>query len=317
MVFPINVLGVQASQIGLRCAQVPSQFIERLAFGIVFAGDDGQMFGQRNTALLFELDGGPLAFRHERPRQPIHVHAEVVQPPEINIRRDSPHLQNLQDRFTFGLNDDLRQQHDECLVLGGGFPAVLVRPLFGANQRFNGIPPCPGGDAVVAARQIRLGNLEIQHRLTLGVVFGFDDLFGIVGVGGAEAGALAGCGVHTVVASPTNSTADETVTCFHIFHATARITEAESEQVADRRRIMPDYAGFLRIGKLVSVLVSVADSLPPKHLLHTQLELEARVGIGRIPPSTSHSKSTAFGTADVLRIRLLRFMSRITLTYFF
>jgi hypothetical protein len=43
---------------------------------------------------------------------------------------------------------------------------------------------------------------------------------------------------------------------------------------------------------LVSVLVSVADSLAPKPMLHTQLALEARVGIGRVPPSTSHSKST-------------------------
>jgi hypothetical protein len=33
------------------------------------------------------------------------------------------------------------------------------------------------------------------------------------------------------------------------------------------------------VGKLVSVLVSVADSLAPKPLLHTQLGLEARVGI--------------------------------------
>ena len=30
---------------------------------------------------------------------------------------------------------------------------------------------------------------------------------------------------------------------------------------------------------MVSVLVSVADSLPPKPMLQTQLELEARVGI--------------------------------------
>jgi hypothetical protein len=42
---------------------------------------------------------------------------------------------------------------------------------------------------------------------------------------------------------------------------------------------MPDYAGFLRIGKSVSVLVSVADPATPKPLLHTQLELEAEVGI--------------------------------------
>jgi hypothetical protein len=44
---------------------------------------------------------------------------------------------------------------------------------------------------------------------------------------------------------------------------------------------MPDYSGFLRIGKLVSVLVSVWTPEPPKPMLHTQLELEARVGIGR------------------------------------
>jgi hypothetical protein len=44
---------------------------------------------------------------------------------------------------------------------------------------------------------------------------------------------------------------------------------------------MPDYSGFLRIGKLVSVLVSFWTPEPPKPMLHTQLELEARVGIGR------------------------------------
>ena len=45
---------------------------------------------------------------------------------------------------------------------------------------------------------------------------------------------------------------------------------------------MPDYTGFLRIGKMVSVLVSVADSLPLKPMLHTQFGLEARVGIERL-----------------------------------
>jgi hypothetical protein len=314
VVFPINVLGVQAGQIGLRCPQVPGQFIERLAFGILFAGDDGQMFGQYDAALLLEFDGGPLAFRHQRPRQPVHVHAEVVQPPEINIRRDSPHLQNFQKRLGLRFDDDLRQQHGECLVLRGGLPAVLVRPLFGASQRFNGLPPCPRGDAIVAARQIRLGNLEIQHRLALGVVFCFDDLFGIVGVGGAEAGALAGCGVHTIVGSVTNSTADETVTCFHIFHATARITEAESEAVTDSRQIMPDYAGFLRIGNLVSVLVSVADALPLKPLLHSQFGLEARVGI---EPTMQllQSRALPLGYPATGMLKLIFFCARIKLSF--
>jgi hypothetical protein len=45
--------------------------------------------------------------------------------------------------------------------------------------------------------------------------------------------------------------------------------------------------------------------------------VEARVGIERIPPSTSHSKSTAYGAADLLNLKRLHFMSRITLPYYF
>jgi hypothetical protein len=43
---------------------------------------------------------------------------------------------------------------------------------------------------------------------------------------------------------------------------------------------------------LVSVSVSVLDPPPSNSLLHKQFRLEAGVGIGRILPSTSHSKST-------------------------
>jgi len=46
---------------------------------------------------------------------------------------------------------------------------------------------------------------------------------------------------------------------------------------------MPDYTGFLRIGKMVSVLVSIADPSPSNSLLHTQLELEAEVRIAQSP----------------------------------
>jgi hypothetical protein len=48
-----------------------------------------------------------------------------------------------------------------------------------------------------------------------------------------------------------------------------------------------------------------------------EVEMEARVGIGRVSPSTSHSKSTAYGIADVLNIRRLRIMSSLTPTDFF
>ena len=207
---------------------------------------------------------------------------------DINIGRNCSQLEGFQKRFAFRFDDDLRQQRDQCAVFDDAQPAFLVRVLLGVGQRFDGVLPGPRGDAVVAAREIRLGNLEIQHRLAFGVVLGLDDLPGVVFAGGAQAGAFAGVVVHAVEASATDATADQTVTCFHtIFHATARINEAESEVLADSRRITPDYAGFLRIGKLVSVLVSVADSLPPKPLLHTQLELEARVGIEQRSPTLS------------------------------
>ena len=56
----------------------------------------------------------------------------------------------------------------------------------------------------------------------------------------------------------------------------------------------------------VSVLVSVADPAPLNSLLHTQLELEARVGFERVSSSTSHSKSIVYGIADILTINELR-----------
>jgi hypothetical protein len=43
---------------------------------------------------------------------------------------------------------------------------------------------------------------------------------------------------------------------------------------------MPDYTGFLRIGKMVSVLVSVADSYATKPLPLKRFRMEAEVGIG-------------------------------------
>ena len=121
--------------------------------------------------------------------------------------------------------------------------------LFGVGQRFNGVLPRPRGDAVVAARQIRLGNLEIQHRLAFGIILGFDDLPGIVGIGGAETGAFAGLGVHAVVGSTTDSTADETVTCFHSFHATARINETDSAMLRSNRKVSARYAEWSRSTK--------------------------------------------------------------------
>src|SRR5208283_988927 len=48
--------------------------------------------------------------------------------------------------------------------------------------------------------------------------------------------------------------------------------------------------------------------------MHTHQNMEARVGIERIPPSTSHSKSSVYVIADCLTVIHLRLLSSLTPT---
>jgi hypothetical protein len=143
-----------------------------------------------------------LAFGDERPRQPVHIHAEVVQAPEKNVRGHLAALQDLQEQFARRLNDDPRHQGRERFVSGGGSPALLIGRLLGVGEGFNGLLPGARGNAVVGAGQIRLGDLQVEHGLALGLVLRFDDLPGFLFVGGAQAGAFAGGGVHAIEAAP-------------------------------------------------------------------------------------------------------------------
>ena len=64
--------------------------------------------------------------------------------------------------------------------------------------------------------------------------------------------------------------------------------------------VKPNSYGVVNV---VSVLVSVADPSAPLSLLQSQLRLEARVGIERIPPFTSHSKSIVYFITAGLKIK--------------
>ena len=99
VVVPIHILRLQKRQIGLRRAQVPRQFVERLAFGIIFAGDDGQMFRQRDAALLLELDGRPAFLGQHRPRQPRHVQGKVLDASQVDRGRNFFRFQHTQEMF--------------------------------------------------------------------------------------------------------------------------------------------------------------------------------------------------------------------------
>src|SRR5208283_3910648 len=84
------------------------------------------------------------------------------------------------------------------LVSGRCPPAMLIGSLLGVGKAFNRLLPGARGNAVVCPRQIRLGDLQVEDGLAFGVVPSLDDLPGFVLVGGAEAGAFAGGGVHAI-----------------------------------------------------------------------------------------------------------------------
>ena len=67
---------------------------------------------------------------------------------------------------------------------------------------------CQGarGDAVIGAGQIRLGDLQVEHRLAFGVVPSLDNLLCGLGAGRAKAGAFAGAGVHAIERVTQNAT---------------------------------------------------------------------------------------------------------------
>jgi len=197
MVLPINVLRLQKRQIRLRRAQIPCEFIERFAFGIVFAGDNGQMFRQRDGALFFEFDLRPESFRDEGPRQPVHGQTEVVKLPQMNICADRAAFKRLQQTFGLRLDDGLMANPVQRLVLGRTRPTLLGRAMLRLHERGQRILPGAGGDARVGARKIGFGDLEVQNGLAQGLILGEDDLLRCVPILGLQAGPLAGHVVET------------------------------------------------------------------------------------------------------------------------
>ena len=154
---PVYVLGLQMGQVRLRSAQVPGKLIERLSLGIPLALYNLAMLVRRDGALFLEADNGPLALGHQRPRQPVHIDAEIVQTPEIDVRGDRAGLKYFEHELGRSLGDDQGQQRHVGLVFRRALPARAVRGALQRGQRGQGIRPRALGDAVVRSRQIRFG----------------------------------------------------------------------------------------------------------------------------------------------------------------
>ncbi|PHX70326.1 MAG: hypothetical protein CK548_09645 [Opitutia bacterium] len=187
---------------------MPGKLIERLPLGIPLALYNLAMLVRRDGALFLEADNGPLALGHQRPRQPVHIDAEIVQTPEIDVRGDRAGLKHFEHELGRSLGDDQGQQRHVGFVFRRALPARPVRGALHRGQRGQGIRPRALGDAVVRARQIRFGELEIQGGLLLGLILGVDDLHGGPTVGRVEAGALTQAGVVAVELSSSAASAD-------------------------------------------------------------------------------------------------------------
>lgn len=140
------------------------------------------MLFKRDGALLLELDSRPLALRNERPGEPVHVHAEVVQPAEKHIRGHRSDLNGAQQCLAFCFDDDLRQQWSECLVLHDAQPAFPVGAMLRVRERLNSVLPGASVYAVVRASKVRFGDLEVERGLTEGLILCKNDLLGGVSI---------------------------------------------------------------------------------------------------------------------------------------
>ena len=99
--------------------------------------------------------------------------------------------------------------------VGNAQPAFFVRPQFGVGQGFNGHLPSARGNAVVSARQICLGDLEIERWLPKCLVFGEDNLLRRVTILRIQTDPLASFRIHAVKLFAAFTAIGQTITSFH------------------------------------------------------------------------------------------------------
>ena len=164
-VLPLDIFGFEEGDVGLGCAQVPRQLIERFPHGIQLAGDDGFMLRPRDGPLLLVLHIRPALFRQDRPRQPIHVQGKVVDAAQLGVRRNGTLVQNKQDVVGLRFQQANMADHVESLVLDRRQPADLGFALLELGDFVHDVLPGARGHALGAAAQVGAGDLEIERGL--------------------------------------------------------------------------------------------------------------------------------------------------------
>ena len=107
---------------------MPSHLVIGFSLRIVFSLDDHVVFFAGDSALFFEADDRPLAFRHDWPGEPSHIEAEVVDPAQKDVRGYGTSFDAVEDLFGLGFNEHSWQECFESLVLGDACPTFAIIP---------------------------------------------------------------------------------------------------------------------------------------------------------------------------------------------
>ena len=123
----------------------------------------------------------PLTLRHDRPGDPSHIEAEVVESPEEDVGGNRSVFNTAEKFLGLSLDKDLWQQRLDRLVLGKGGPAFEVGTCFHLEVGLKGISPRAGCNTGIATCQIGPGDLQVEHRLTHGRVLVLNNLLSLIG----------------------------------------------------------------------------------------------------------------------------------------
>src|SRR5439155_3393225 len=224
---PINVFSIETRHVSLRYTQMPAEFVEISPLRILFPLDDESMLLDRDGAFGLELNFRPQSLRDDRPWEPVHRQAEVVEFSKMNVRAHGAGFDAAEEVLGLGFDDDLVPDEIEWFLPACAKPSLLGRPLFGFHQRIQRILPGAHHNAGIASGQIRFGELEIDGGLAQRLVFREDDLLRSVAVFRLQTGAFTGLGIDAVEGRAAFAAVDQTETIFH--RLSCSLPEKESE----------------------------------------------------------------------------------------
>ena len=178
---PVDVLGPEKRDIGLRRADVPGQFVKCLPLRVGLGGEDLLVLIEGNGAPLPVPNRRPLTLWDNRRGQPAHVQGEIVDAAQIDIGRDFPQFhgpqQVLRARFDQGTVDDI----GVCFVLGGNDPPPMGFALLEFQDFGEHIPPCARGRLGIGRHHVGAGHLEMHEGNRVGLVATVEQA-GVVGL---------------------------------------------------------------------------------------------------------------------------------------